>query len=122
MIEIDPRPLTSGERSVLRVIYGALPASQRGPLVAQLDSLVVTATWAADSASVEIRPVEGAEVTPVGIDDGILPVRAVAYDGDDVIGEILVWITGGVLSGIEYAYYLGDTPSELPMPEQIRFA
>lgn len=44
---------------------------------------------------------------------------AVVYDDAELVGEILVWIESGVLAGIEYAYYMGDTPAELPAPDQV---
>ncbi len=53
--------------------------------------------------------------------DGPLPVRAVALDGQGgFIGEVLVWVTDGYLSAIEYAWYTDEAPTELPPISQLR--
>src|SRR5690606_10021800 len=109
------------ERAVLATIYAWLPRDKEVVLTSQLDSLEVTATWAAGSASVEIRPAWGSGTAVADIPDGVLPVRAIVTVGAEVAGEVLIWMDRGVPSGIEYAYYLGDTPSELPVPVQISF-
>ena len=121
MIQISTRPLNPTELAIVQTIYATLEDTQRQTLQAQLTGLVVTAAWAQDSASVDILPAVDAKPIPADLNDGILPVRAIAYEGEDVAGEILLWITDGILSAIEYAYYLGDTPAHLPTPEQIRF-
>jgi hypothetical protein len=58
---------------------------------------------------------------PVPIPDGPLPVRAVACGTDGtLLGELLVWVSGGYLSAIEYAWYTDAAPTELPAPNQLR--
>jgi len=57
----------------------------------------------------------------VSLPDGPLPARALATDeGDELIGEVLVWIYVGYLSALEYAWYTDDPPSDLPCPRQFR--
>lgn len=123
MIEIDPRPLTNREASVLRVILARLPEEQHEVLDQQVPMLEVTAVWSAGSASIETRLPSRNDAARSDIASGVLPVRAVVHEGDegDVVGEILVWTEDGAVSGIEYAYYLGDVPSELPEPTRLEF-
>ncbi|WP_328393671.1 hypothetical protein [Nocardia sp. NBC_00416] len=35
------------------------------------------------------------------------------------IGEIILWVEAGRLSGIEYAWYTDERPTQLPEPDQI---
>lgn len=39
--------------------------------------------------------------------------------GDPLEGEILVWVAGGYLSGIEYAWFGEDMPTQLPSTDRI---
>ena len=53
--------------------------------------------------------------------DGPLPVRAVCYDESvGLVGELLIWVSGGFLSGIEFAWYTDEPPVRLPKPSQLR--
>ena len=53
--------------------------------------------------------------------DGPLPVRAlVTSSGSQLIGEILVWIQGGYLTGLEYDWYTDDPPAQWPSPDQLQ--
>lgn len=53
--------------------------------------------------------------------DGPVPVRAIVVGpGQDSTGEVLVWVTGGYLSTLEYAWYTDEPPQHLPLPGDIR--
>ena len=53
--------------------------------------------------------------------DGPLPVRAIVNDeAGGPIGEVLVWISEGYLSTIEYAWYTDDPPIGFPCPRMLR--
>jgi len=55
------------------------------------------------------------------VPDGPLPVRAVALDGQgQPVGEVLVWVSNGYLSTIEYAWYTDVAPTELPPTSRLR--
>jgi hypothetical protein len=57
----------------------------------------------------------------VSLSDGPLPVRAIATDETGgPIGEVLVWISAGYLSALEYAWYTDDPPSDFPCPSVLR--
>ncbi|MFD2469925.1 hypothetical protein [Amycolatopsis silviterrae] len=95
------RPLTPDERAVLRRVLIGRPL-----LLAQVDQAEVVSHWRPDSVSVDLVV---RNAIPDGDLDGVLPQRAMVAEA----GEILVWVTEGVLSGLEYAWYL-DPPTALP--------
>jgi hypothetical protein len=50
-----------------------------------------------------------------------VPVRAIVVGpGQDPTGEVLVWVTDGYLSTLEYAWYTDEPPQYLPLPADIR--
>lgn len=60
-------------------------------------------------------------VDGAAVNDGPLPVRSVvSTEAGEVVGEILVWVTHGYLSGLEYAWYADETPVEMPAPERVK--
>lgn len=53
--------------------------------------------------------------------DGPIPVRAfVQSPGGETVGEILVWVKDGYLSGLEFAWFTDDAPTEMPEIDRIR--
>lgn len=57
----------------------------------------------------------------IDIPDGPLPVRALAYGADEEpLGEVLVWITGGLLSAVEFGWVSEVPPEQFPLPQQLR--
>ena len=50
----------------------------------------------------------------VALADGPLPVRAITETG-----EVLVWLTAGTLSGLEYAWTDDAPPTEMPPVELV---
>ncbi|GAA1034176.1 MULTISPECIES: hypothetical protein [Amycolatopsis] len=57
------------------------------------------------------------DAIPYGYLSGVFPRRALV----EGVGEILVWVTQGVLSGLEYARYLDEPPTALPDAAEISF-
>jgi hypothetical protein len=55
----------------------------------------------------------------VALPDGPLPVRAFVPNTEEYRGEILVWVQGGRLSGLEYAWVTDDPPTRWPRPDEI---
>lgn len=52
--------------------------------------------------------------------DGPLPIRAFVIDSaGDAVGEVLVWMRGGVLRGIEQAWWTDRPPSTWPSLDMI---
>jgi hypothetical protein len=111
-IAITPRPLSADERAVVELI---LANEFRGAVEmrAQVDLVRVVAEWGADSASVDLLVLEGAPRSPVV--SGVVPVGATVVDeSGSLFGEILLWVTDGYLSAIEYAWYGDESPTAFP--------
>jgi len=56
-----------------------------------------------------------------GCEDGPIPVRAFV-DGPEgeIEAEMLVWVKGGYLSGLEQAWMTDEAPAEMPAADRIR--
>jgi hypothetical protein len=105
-----PRPLAPSERAVLERVLAGTPA-----LLAQLDHAQVLKPWYEGSASFDVM-VQG---PPADVPDGVLPVDAQVHVGGVFVGEILLWITGGLLSSVEYAWVTDEPPATLPPAENV---
>ncbi|MFG2142681.1 hypothetical protein ACGFRG_00565 [Streptomyces sp. NPDC048696] len=120
-VPVTPRKLNSDERAVLEKVLSARFPGADG-LKAQLDACEVVAQWAEDSVSVDIQPTPAA-VPAADAVNGPAPAVAVVQGlpGDDLLleGEILVWVAGGYLSGIEYAWFGDAMPTRLPSADRI---
>lgn len=62
------------------------------------------------------------ELPAAHLADGPTPGRALVYDGDQLVGEVLVWVGCGQLIGIEQAWFTDDAPSAWPTPDRVRVA
>ena len=52
---------------------------------------------------------------------GPIPVSTVVFDFSGVsVGELLVWVSAGRLSALEFAWWTDRRPSQLPHPSQLR--
>lgn len=112
-----PRPLTGQEQAVIDTVL-RVDAAWAEQVRGQLPFAQVCRVWVTGLASVDI----GVSAAARGADvlDGPLPVRAVVVgDEGELVGELLVWMAGGFISALEYAWYTDDPPRGLPRPEQI---
>ncbi|MGY2033379.1 hypothetical protein [Nocardia abscessus] len=114
---IPPRALTDLETSVVNKLLssGAPDASE---YLAQVPYAQVVATWGIGSPSVDLSVRPGA-VQASGSPDGIFASGAVTDRSGSPIGEVILWVENGWLSGIEYAWYTDERPHALPEPGQI---
>lgn len=58
----------------------------------------------------------------VELSDGPAPCVALVYDGEQLVGELLVWVRDGRLIGLEQAWYTDDPPKSWPSPDTLRVA
>ena len=115
------RPLNQDELAVLRHILSAsFPGSSE--LRQQVAAAKVTRNWEpAGSPSVDIFV--PADVPAAPLPDGPVPVAAQVIDGTgEYLGELLLWVTGGRLSGLEYSWVTDEPPARLPEPGMIRLS
>ncbi|MEV6070630.1 hypothetical protein AB0L82_29140 [Nocardia sp. NPDC052001] len=88
-------------------------------LRAQLPVSRVVATWGIGSPSVDLET--SSDVAAADVVDGLLPVGAEVRDESGVyVGEILIWVTGGYLSAIEFTWVTDCRPKVLPEPDAMR--
>jgi hypothetical protein len=116
MTDAQPRPLTPKERALLDLLLSqkSFPGAQE--LAAQIEHARVVGGLAT-LLDLEVLPT----AVIANCDDGPIPVRAFVESPDgEVQGEVLVWVKGGYLSGIEFAWYTDEAPSELPSPDCLR--
>jgi len=59
-------------------------------------------------------------LAPVDLADGPLPVEALIHEGIELLGEIIVWVRAGHVTGIEQAWYTDDPPSTWPKPARVQ--
>lgn len=114
---IQPRPLTDLEAAVVAKM---LSAGRHGSAEyrAQIPYSQVVSTWGVGSPSVDIE-VRPGPAPAGGVTDGILANGAVTDPAGRPIGEIILWAEAGRLSGVEYAWYTDERPTQLPEPDQI---
>ncbi|MFF2556982.1 hypothetical protein ACFVUS_38680 [Nocardia sp. NPDC058058] len=115
---VVPRRLSLREEAVLRKILsrdfvGAVEFR------AQVAFVRVVATWGVGSPSVDLAVSVGVRAADVA--DGLLPVEGEVRDeAGGFVGEILVWVTEGYLSAIEFTWVTDERPKVLPDPGAMR--
>lgn len=63
------------------------------------------------------------EITPSSVGSGPIPTRVLARsDCGALLGEVIVWVADGYLSGLEYAWFTNDAPTFLPSADQLALA
>jgi hypothetical protein len=102
----------------------ALIAQIAAPLGAASSNLVRQAEAATivRGSPTMVDVVVPAELPGVSADDGPLPRQALVHDGDQLVGEILVWIRAGRLIGLEQTWFTEDSPTTWPAPDRVRLA
>jgi hypothetical protein len=112
----DPRSLTPVERSLLLHVLSSADFVGCDELRNQVDRARVV------GGIPTLLDLEVAEsVPPSSFLDGPIPPRVLVQDTDGrVTGEILIWVSGGYLSGLEQAWLTDEAPSEFPPPSLVR--
>ncbi|WP_406276609.1 hypothetical protein OH799_06105 [Nocardia sp. NBC_00881] len=114
---IPPRALTDLETSVVTKLLSS-NAPGASEYLAQVPYSQVVATWGVGSPSVDLAVRPGA-VQASGSPNGIFASGAVTDRNGSPIGEVILWVENGWLSGIEYAWHTDERPHALPEPGQI---
>jgi hypothetical protein len=112
-VEVVWRQMSDEEAAVVTAVVTAVPGFA-GMLNGLNRSFVSrSAVWILDIRAPGDSP-------SVDVADGPLPVRAFVQNGAEYRGEILVWVQGGRLSGLEYAWVTDDVPTRWPRPDEIQ--
>lgn len=114
-----PRPLTALEYQVIRaILIDGVPGVAE--LRAQLESAKVSAQWQpVGSPSIDLDI--PADLPTAHVAEGPCPVDAHVYDAaENYVGELLLWLSGGRLSSLEFAWVTDEIPLSLPPTSRIR--
>ncbi|MEU6589403.1 hypothetical protein ABZ923_09240 [Streptomyces sp. NPDC046881] len=109
--------VVSPEQRVLSKLLSAdFPGARE--LGSQVAEVRVTRRWGAESPSADLEVPSGTPGAPVA--DGLVPATGtVTDDAGELVGELLVWVSGGRLSALEFAWYGDTAPTELPDPDRV---
>ncbi|SFY51730.1 hypothetical protein [Streptomyces sp. F-1] len=114
------RPLFPLEQRVLvKLLSAEFPGAQE--LRCQLTQTRATRPWGSESPSIDLDVPPG--VPEAAIEDGIIPaIGTVTDDSGELFGELLVWVSDGRLSALEFSWYGDTAPMELPDPGLVTVA
>jgi hypothetical protein len=108
----EPRRLLPNEKAVVWQILNAHAGPGRREL---LDQLHAGPSVSGPVTLLELEVTRSA--SRASIPDGPIGVRAVVETPEEgLLGEILVWVRDGYLSGLEYAWYTEAPPESFPDP------
>ncbi|GEM31919.1 hypothetical protein NN3_29260 [Nocardia neocaledoniensis NBRC 108232] len=114
---IEPRPLTGLESAVVGKLL-AEGGVEAGEYLCQVSQAQVVATWGEGSPSVDLI-VQPGPARAVSRTEGIIAEGTVSDQHGSPVGELIVWVEDGWLSGIEYAWYTDERPAALPDPDRV---
>lgn len=102
------------EAALIAAIVARSGLSGCEPLIAELSAAKVLpqTPWILD-----IKNPRAAAATTFS--DGPFPVRALVARQAEYRGEVIIWISAGVLSGLEYAWTTDAPPSRWPLPHEV---
>lgn len=102
------RALSEHEAQLLAKILGSVPGAE--PLSDQIGS-----AWVEDDSTPTFLTLTTRDAVAVdGFIDGPLPGRFPVRQRGRLVGEILVWLKGGRLTGLEYAWVTPEAPHGMP--------
>ncbi|GAB3622378.1 hypothetical protein GCM10027418_04600 [Mariniluteicoccus endophyticus] len=103
---------------LIRLVAENLSASDREALVAQADAATVIAEISGRSVDVDVSH----DLPAISLPNGpVHPVPAVVVDGK-LCGELIVWVRGGRLIGVEQPWFGDEPPTEWPEVASLDFA
>lgn len=113
-VRAEWRPISADEKAVIRTVLGRASIRGSSLLLDQLDRAVVShsAEWIIHVAFPDTR--HGSPLP-----DGPFPARAFVSSYAAYQGEVIVWITDGLVSGLEFAWIGDEPPRRWPRPEEI---
>ena len=108
------RPMATEESDVIRAILAAAGIRRGDALADDLEGALVcnSTTWILD-----VKP-----KSPAGgsdLPDGPFPARAFVPSNAAYQGEIIIWLTDGHISGLEYAWTSDQPPLRWPRPDEM---
>jgi len=108
------RPISSEEASVIRSFLSRADPRRSGPIIADLDGALVAneTTWTLD-----IKVSNNGD--GVDLPNGPFPAHAFVPNSAEYQGEVIIWISDGHLSGLDYAWVSDDPPTRWPRADEM---
>lgn len=108
------REISAEETAVIAAIITASRLPGCDILLAELDGAAVSpqTAWILD-----IKPADATRATD--LPTGPFPARAFVPSSAQYQGEVIVWISAGHISGLEYAWITDGRPTRWPLPEEM---
>jgi hypothetical protein len=108
------RPISSEEVAVIRSILSHADIRRSGSLIADLDGALVAneTTWILDIKVSNNG--QGADLP-----NGPFPAEALVTNTAEYQGEVIIWLTDGHISGLEYAWVSDSPPTRWPQPDEM---
>lgn len=107
------RPLKTNERALVRAVLALEAFDGRAELDGQLDSVVAVH----GDSDLQLDLAVPAGHARSRFTNGPIPTRTLVVDDEgDPVGEVIVWVKDGYLSGLEYAWFTDEKPVALPDP------
>lgn len=86
----------------------------RGVLVRQAEAAIV-GRYSATMLDIVVP----SNIETVDLRDGPTPGRSPVYEGEELVGELIVWIQFGRIVGLGQAWYTDQLPKEWPSVNQV---
>lgn len=110
--EVEPRAYAA----LMRVIAEVSGEDARS---LEMQAVCATVTKNIRARMIDLQVHSGA---PCVYESGPLPARgAVVPAGGELVGELIIWIREGWLSGIEQAWFTDEPPGDWPSPDELTF-
>jgi hypothetical protein len=112
--QVNWRPISPEEAGVIRSILSQADIRRSGPLITDLDGALVAnaTTWILD---VKVsNNGEGADLP-----NGPFPAQAFVPNSAEYQGEVIIWLTDGHISGLEYAWVSDSPPTRWPRADEM---
>ncbi|RDH74897.1 hypothetical protein DVS77_30045 [Mycolicibacterium moriokaense] len=108
------RTLTAEEVDVLRTMIATSSITEGRVLLDDIDGALVSqrTPWILDITTPNTAPGSS-------LPNGPFPANAFVPSRLAYQGEILIWIAGGHLSGLEYAWVTDEPPTRWPRPDEM---
>lgn len=101
------------EAGAIQAIVSAAGVRRGDALIEDLDgALVSNSPWLLDVKTSETG--KGS-----GLPDGPFPAQAFVPSSAAYQGEIIIWLTDGHVSGLEYAWITDEPPTRWPRPDEM---
>ena len=112
--QIDWRPISPQETGVIRSILLQADIRRSGPLIADLDGALVAneTTWI-----LNVKVSNKGDGTD--LPNGPFPAQAFVPNSAEYQGEVIIWLTDGHLSGLEYAWVSDSPPTRWPRADEM---